>query len=156
MNGIEAKESNDLSMSHTIEELEGMKVLLVEDNDINQMIIRDILVDMGLKVIITSNGAEALEVVNPGFDFVLMDIQMPVMNGLMAVKIMKYREELNTVPIIALTANVMPEQIESYYQEGFDAYCSKPIMINELAQTLLQMYDKYHIKQTDKSTKDKA
>ncbi len=138
------EEVDEAASTYTINELEGMKVLLVEDNDINQMIIRDILVDMGLKVIITSNGAEALEVVNPAFDFVLMDIQMPVMNGLMAVKIMKYREELNKVPIIALTANVMPEQIESYYKEGFDAYCSKPIMVNELAQTLLQMYDKFH------------
>lgn len=141
----EIAEVDELSTSLTISELEGMKVLLVEDNDINQMIIRDILVDMGLKVIITSNGAEALEVVNPGFDFVLMDIQMPVMNGLMAVKVMKYREELQGVPVIALTANVMPEQIDSYYREGFDAYCSKPIMVNELGQTLIQMYEKFHI-----------
>lgn len=141
----EVQEINETSLSLTIHELKGMKVLLVEDNDINQMIIRDILVDMGLRVIITNNGAEALEVVNPGFDFVLMDIQMPVMNGLMAVRVMKYREELKNVPIIALTANVMPEQIESYHNEGFDGYCSKPIMVNELAQTLLQMYEKYHL-----------
>lgn len=141
----EVEETLEQGTNRTMGELQNMKVLLVEDNDINQMIIRDILVDMGLKVIITNNGAEALEVVNPAFDFVLMDIQMPVMNGLMAVKIMKRRTELSAIPIIALTANVMPEQIESYYNEGFDAYCSKPIMVNELAQTLLQMYEKFHM-----------
>lgn len=143
----EVEETLEQGTNRTMGELQNMKVLLVEDNDINQMIIRDILVDMGLKVIITSNGAEALEVINPAFDFVLMDIQMPVMNGLMAVKIMKRRTELSEIPIIALTANVMPEQIESYYNEGFDAYCSKPIMVNELAQTLLQMYEKFHAKE---------
>lgn len=142
--GVEA--ISEKAMDRTMNELKGMKVLLVEDNDINQMIIRDILVEMGLKVIITNNGKEALEVVNPQIDFVLMDIQMPVMNGMIAIKEMKKRKDLTSVPIIALTANVMPEQIESYYKEGFDAYCSKPIMINELAQTLLQMYEKYHLK----------
>lgn len=122
----------------------GLKVLLVEDNEINQMIIRDILVDLGMRVIITGNGVEALEVANSSFDFILMDIQMPVMNGVMAVKIMKLRDELKNIPIVALTANVMPDQIETYIREGFDAYCSKPIMLGELTQTMLDMYERFH------------
>lgn len=129
----------------TIKELIGMKVLLVEDNDINQMVIKDILAEIGLKVVIAKDGKEAVEVVSKEFDFVLMDIQMPVMDGIMAVGIMKKNEDLMGVPIIALTANVMPEQVDSYYEAGFDAYCSKPIVINELSQTLIEMYEKYHM-----------
>jgi CheY-like chemotaxis protein len=138
------KEENTVPIVTTMAALIGMKVLLVEDNDINQLIIRDILHEMGLKVVITNNGAEAMEVINPRFDFVLMDIQMPVMNGIMAIRLIKQSDSLKNLPIIALTANVMPEQIESYYAEGFDGYCSKPIMVNELAQTLTLMYEKYH------------
>ncbi len=124
----------------TAETLKDKKVLLVEDNDINQMIIRDILVDIGMKVVIASNGVEALEVVGANFDFVLMDIQMPIMDGLMAVKIMKYREEISGLPVIALTANVLPEQIEQYLNEGFDGYCSKPIHVHDLVETMLECY----------------
>jgi CheY-like chemotaxis protein len=138
------KEEQETPSLATVESIVGMKVLLVEDNDINQLIIRDILHELGLKVIITSNGAEAMEIISSQFDFVLMDIQMPVMNGIMAMRLIKQQEDLKHIPIIALTANVMPEQIESYYAEGFDGYCSKPIMVNELVQTLRLMFEKYH------------
>lgn len=126
----------------TIKELEGKKILLVEDNDINQLIIKDILFDMGFKVVIASNGLEAVEIANEEFDVILMDIQMPVMDGISAVKLLKVKEELKNTPIIAFSANVMPEQIREYLKAGFDGYCSKPIIVKELEKTLIDTYKK--------------
>jgi len=110
----------------------GKKVLLVEDNPVNQRVAKRILSKLGVEVTIASNGAEALERVGAAsFDAVLMDCQMPVMDGFTASRRIREGEALRAdrrrLPIIALTANVMSEDRENCIAAGMDAHLGKPI-----------------------------
>jgi two-component system sensor histidine kinase/response regulator len=110
----------------------GKKVLLVEDNPVNQRVAKRILAKLGVEVTIASNGAEALERVGASsFDAVLMDCQMPVMDGFTASRRIREAEaqrgDRKRLPIIALTANVMSEDRENCIAAGMDAHLGKPI-----------------------------
>jgi two-component system, sensor histidine kinase and response regulator len=110
----------------------GKKVLLVEDNPVNQRVAKRILTKLGVEVTIASNGAEALERVGAAdFDAVLMDCQMPVMDGFTASRRIREAEaqrgDQRRLPIIALTANVMSEDRENCIAAGMDAHLGKPI-----------------------------
>jgi len=101
-------------------------ILLAEDNTDNQNLISLLIRKTGLQVTIVSNGEQALLEIGKGaFDLILMDIQMPVMDGLEATKVL--RQQAYTGPIVALTANVMKEDIERYMATGFNDHLSKPI-----------------------------
>jgi len=107
-------------------------VLLVEDNPVNQRVAKRILTKLGVEVTIASNGAEALERVGAAdFDAVLMDCQMPVMDGFTASRRIREAEaqrgDQRRLPIIALTANVMSEDRENCIAAGMDAHLGKPI-----------------------------
>ena len=111
------------------------KVLLAEDNKDNQELFSIYLHRMSLDVTIAENGQEAVDAIKEDdFDLVLMDIRMPVMNGLDAMKIL--RKDGFEKPIIALTANAMPEDQDACYECGADGFLTKPININEFTQTL--------------------
>jgi CheY-like chemotaxis protein len=122
------------------DEIKGKKILVVEDNEVNQLMIRDILMNMELTVVLANNGVEAIEIANKYFDFILMDIQMPKMDGISAVKLLKQNEDLKEIPIIAFSANAMPEQIKTYIKAGFDGYCTKPIIIKDLQRVLIEAH----------------
>ncbi|MDR3281345.1 MAG: response regulator [Synergistaceae bacterium] len=111
------------------ESLRDMRVLIVEDNEINQIIASDLLAEMGVITEIVGTGVEALKVLDEGneFDAVLMDIQMPEMDGITAT--LKIRENSNykTLPIIALTAHSMPEDRELSLKSGMNDHITKPI-----------------------------
>jgi signal transduction histidine kinase/CheY-like chemotaxis protein len=112
-------------------------VLLVEDNEINQMIAEAMLESIGLNVTVAANGQQALDKVEEkDYDLVLMDIQMPVMDGITACR--KIRESNQLLPIIALTANVMSDDILKYQVEGFNGHIAKPIDLDVLIQVLSQ------------------
>lgn len=112
-------------------------VLLVEDNEINQMIAEAMLESIGINVTVAANGQQALdEVKDKNYDLVLMDIQMPVMDGITACR--KIRESNQLLPIIALTANVMSDDILKYQVEGFNGHIAKPIDLDVLIQVLAQ------------------
>jgi signal transduction histidine kinase/BarA-like signal transduction histidine kinase len=112
-------------------------VLLVEDNEINQMIAEAMLESIGINVTVVANGQQALdEVKEKNYDLVLMDIQMPVMDGITACR--KIRETDQSLPIIALTANVMSDDILTYQVEGFNGHLAKPIDLDVLMQVLVQ------------------
>jgi CheY-like chemotaxis protein len=112
-------------------------VLLVEDNKINQMIAEAMLESMGINVTVAANGQQALdEVKEKNYDLVLMDIQMPVMDGITACR--KIRETNQSLPIIAFTANVMADDILKYQVEGFNGHIAKPIDLDVLMQVLVQ------------------
>ena len=102
------------------------KILLVEDNNLNRLLAHTILTEYGAIVTEAVNGAEAVELVRNGsFDIVLMDIQMPVMDGIQATKII--RKDINTTtPIIALTANAIKGKLEEYLQAGMNDFIYKP------------------------------
>lgn len=111
------------------------RVLVVEDNEINQLVIRDLLELLGLEVDIAQNGEIGVQCVkeNP-YDLVLMDLQMPVMDGLGAAR--RIREFNTTVPIIALSAAVMEKDKQSTLQSGMNAHLSKPIDHGALMEIL--------------------
>lgn len=112
------------------------EVLLVEDNEINQLIAVEIIQDLGLNVDLAENGVEALSCIdNKQYDLIFMDIQMPEMDGIEAT--LKIREQFtdNELPIVALTANVMEEEIAHYLSIGMNAYVGKPFDKDYLQET---------------------
>ncbi|WOE69205.1 ATP-binding protein [Hydrogenimonas thermophila] len=102
------------------------KVLVAEDNPVNQMLISELLKDRGIDATIVENGIEALDELNRNqYDLVLMDVNMPKMDGIEATK--KLRESGFKTPIVALTANVMAEEKSAYMKAGMNDHLSKPI-----------------------------
>lgn len=124
-----------------IEMLRGKRVMLVEDNDINQEIGVALLEQLGMEVIVASNGAEAVGILGKeDVDIILMDIQMPVLDGLSAARIIreKGRHKMRQVPIIAMTAHAMWEDREKSLTAGMNDHITKPIDVNELTERLLR------------------
>ncbi len=116
------------------------RVLLAEDNPVNQEVAKAMLQRMGLDMTIANNGQEALALIDRlSFDLVLMDCQMPVMDGFEASRRIRQREQtmgLNPLPIIALTANAISGDREHCLAQGMDDYLSKPFSQLQLNQTL--------------------
>ena len=112
------------------------RILAAEDNPTNQLILRALLEPFDIALTVVADGREAVEAWAGGsFDLILMDMQMPVLDGADAtieIRERERREGLARIPIIALTANVMSDQIEAYARVGMDGYVSKPIEITEL------------------------
>ncbi|MBF0191036.1 MAG: response regulator [Magnetococcales bacterium] len=120
----------------------GVRLLLVEDNPLNQMVAREILADFGLTVEIAGNGAEAVaRVAREDFDGVLMDLQMPVMDGLTATRrIRALTGRAATLPIVAMTAQAMPGDRDRCLEAGMNDYLSKPIERRALAAVLSKWF----------------
>jgi len=113
------------------------RVLLVEDNDINQLVAKDILEQVGIQVSIASNGEEAIKHVRANkFDAVLMDVQMPIMDGYKATGILRKTYSSSELPIIAMTANALSGDREKSIESGMNDYISKPIDPKLLLETL--------------------
>jgi signal transduction histidine kinase/ActR/RegA family two-component response regulator len=120
---------------NTAPDASGASVLLVEDNSVNQDIARSMLEMMGHTVCVAANGADALNALVGGrFDLILMDIQMPVMDGLEATaRIRAMDDPIRRTPIIAMTANVLPQQVEAFRRAGMDDHLGKPFKREHLA-----------------------
>ncbi|MEY4602980.1 MAG: hypothetical protein RIT43_272, partial [Bacteroidota bacterium] len=117
------------SVPHDFSMLKGCRVLIVEDNFINQMVTRDLLEDMGVRVSIAENGKLALEALEKEtFDVVLMDMQMPVMDGFEAMRIIRGDSSISGLPILALTANATRSEYEKCMTYGASDYLSKPFL----------------------------
>lgn len=110
---------------------DGLRVLLAEDNRMNQRLIGTMLGKVGCVVTIVSDGREAVDAVRAAveepFDIVLMDIQMPRMDGLEATSIIRHELQMATLPIIALTANVFADEVEGHRAVGVNGHAGKPI-----------------------------
>ena len=114
---------------------DSLQILLVEDNPINQKLAVRLLEKHGHEVILARNGHEALkQLENEGFDLVLMDVQMPEMDGLQATRAVRQKEKTTGahLPIVAMTAYAMQADQERCLAAGMDAYISKPINVKEL------------------------
>ena len=125
--------------------LQGVKILVVEDNAINRLIVSDILAASGAQVHVVENGLECIQTVKlETFDIILMDIHMPIMDGVEATKVI--RSDSNTalasMPIIALTANVMKDDITHYLSIGMNAHVAKPIKAKTLRDTIISCLNK--------------
>jgi two-component system sensor histidine kinase/response regulator len=119
--------------------LAGIRVLVVEDNDINQQVARELLEDVGITVHIANNGREGVDMVRThSYDAVLMDMQMPVMDGYTASRTLREDATLAGLPIIAMTAHAMAGEREKCLDAGMNDYLSKPVAPETLYQTLLR------------------
>ncbi len=116
----------------------GLDILLVEDIEINQEVIMELLSYVGLSLRLAKNGAEALdEVARKLPDLILMDCQMPVMDGYTATRELRKTYDAKELPIIALTANAMGKDVESCIAAGMNAHLSKPIRMENLHEKML-------------------
>lgn len=137
-----AKENTLLFNENTDIKLEGLKILLVEDNKLNMEIIKDILKRHGAIITGAENGKIAVDIFSNSqinyFDLILMDVMMPVMDGLTATKTIRNikRIDANSIPIIAMTANAYEEDIRKTLEAGMNAHIYKPIEINTFLNTL--------------------
>lgn len=133
---LETKESN---ISNNANVLKGSKILLVEDNKINQMVAVGMLENLDIEVEVAFNGKEAVDLAKENeYDLILMDLQMPIMDGYEATKqILELSNHKNT-PIVALSAAVMMEDKELSYASGMVAHLAKPMDEDELVATLIK------------------
>ena len=126
--------------------IEGMKILLVEDNDLNLEVAQYILEDAGAEIIVARNGLESVELFeqseSDSFDVILMDVMMPVMDGLTATKRIRRlkRKDARTVPVIAMTANVFNEDIIAAKEAGMNEHIAKPLDFDKLIHTLAKYF----------------
>jgi two-component system sensor histidine kinase/response regulator len=138
----EQSPATSLSMAPSGEQLEtrnGLRILLAEDNPVNQKIAVRLLKRQGYQVSAVNDGGEALAALGrEHFDLVLMDIQMPVLNGYETTKAIRAREQLTGqhIPIVALTAHTLNGDREQCLSAGLDSYASKPIRLAELAAAI--------------------
>lgn len=128
-----------LDETRCTENLKGAEILVVEDSSTNQLVVRGYLEKMHLNVAVASNGREAIEWVREQiFDVILMDIQMPIMDGYEATKKIRHLPNGLQVPIIALSASVMHDDIQSCLKTGMNDHLSKPIDIRLLEKCLIK------------------
>lgn len=133
----EKSESSSLFDSFGRLGIQGRRILLVEDNEINTMILEEFLEPTGAKVKSVTNGQEAVEAVKEQlFDLILMDMQMPVMGGLEATEIIRGLPHGASVPIVAITANALKEDKERGLAVGMDDYMTKPIEPSDFLKML--------------------
>ena len=123
----------------------GRKVLLAEDNELNQLIAQAILTESGLDVVIANNGEEAVKLMEESpagtYDIILMDIQMPVMDGYQASRLIRALEdpEKARVPIVAVTANAFEEDRKLALEAGMNGHLAKPYDIPKMLETLTDL-----------------
>jgi CheY-like chemotaxis protein len=123
----------------TLSHIRGARILLAEDNELNQQVAREFLAKGGLSVVIANNGQEALDAVQrQPFDVVLMDLHMPVMDGFEATRRIHALAGLENLPIIAMTAAAMSQDRAASTAAGMVAHVAKPIDPQELADTLVR------------------
>ncbi len=125
------------ALQQHLSRLKGARILLVEDNEINREVALDLLHDEGIVVETASDGRQALEILErERFDGVLMDCQMPVMDGFAATSALRERPALRDLPVIAMTANAMVGDRERALAAGMNDHIAKPIVIDEMFATL--------------------
>jgi CheY-like chemotaxis protein len=127
------------SAVHNKGDLSNINVLLVEDNLVNQLVAKELLMSMKAKVTIADNGQRALDSLNENtFDIVLMDIQMPVMDGLTATKEIRKQEKHQNLPIIAMTAHAREEDKLRSIAAGMNLHIAKPVTAQLLLTSIMQ------------------
>ena len=141
-------ERPDESAAEEAKSIRGLCLLLVEDNDLNAEIAQTMLEDEGAQVTVAENGKRAVERFQsslPGtFDAILMDVMMPVMDGLTATRAIRAldRPDAATVPILAMTANAFKENAEKCFAAGMNAHLTKPLRPEEMVRAIARCCDK--------------
>lgn len=123
--GVSGHQGNDMAAS-------SLHILIVEDNAVNRLILGRNLSKMGFEVDVAENGYEAIHMLDiQNYDMILMDINMPVMNGIEATEIIRKKLGLST-PIISITANTLEVERKKFFQAGINDYLTKPFRTDAL------------------------
>jgi len=118
-------------------------ILIVEDNERNRKLVRDVLQFRGFRTAEAETAEEGLKLAEQAAPaLILMDIQLPGMNGIEALERLRANSATSTIPVVAVTASVMSHDRERVMSAGFDAYVGKPIDINEFLSTVVQMLER--------------
>jgi len=141
--GHETRPTRVAGPAATTHEAAGIRILLVEDNEVNQQVATELLESAGAIVRIANHGGEAVRILTEGeqpppFDVVFMDIQMPEVDGFTATRLLRARPELQALPIIAMTAHALLEERQRCVEAGMNDHVSKPIEPDALFATLLR------------------
>jgi two-component system sensor histidine kinase/response regulator len=138
----EEKRTSARDVSVVIEDLaaiKGAEILLAEDNELNQEVAVGLLQDAGFKVDIANNGQETLEMLpKKAYDIILMDMQMPIMDGVTATRKIRKDEHYKDLPIVAMTANAMEQDKQKCLEAGMNDHVGKPIEPDDLFRSLLK------------------
>ena len=139
--------SGSRNNSQYLEVLEGVKVLLVEDNPVNQKVAQGILKRVGVEVEILNDGVDALELAKQGgldaFELILMDVEMPIMDGITATRAIRALKSIKQIPIIAMSARALNEDVSAFEQAGMNDSVPKPINPEQL-YSVVARFSKNH------------
>lgn len=140
MGQIELKQRQDQELIEKVKRISGARILLVEDNELNQQVASELLQQAGMVVEYALNGKEAVELarLNDRYDLVFMDIQMPQMDGYEATHTLRSFEEFAELPIVAMTAHAMQGERERCKEAGMNDYLTKPIEPEQLHELLVR------------------
>jgi len=141
--GIEGQRFAESKDNGAILDARGIRVLLVEDNEMNQQVATELLESAGAIVVVANNGGEAVKILTggdqgPAFDVVFMDLQMPEMDGFTTTRLLRRAPGLHKLPIIAMTAHALVEERQRCLDAGMNDHVSKPIDPDHLLSTLLR------------------
>ena len=115
-----------------------VKILIADDNIINQKVITSLLSTSGVNVVVANNGQEVLDILKTdnNFSIIFMDLHMPILDGYQASKSIKENSNYNHIPIIALSGNIMPDEIKKMQNIGIEAYLQKPLNVDAFYDTI--------------------
>jgi len=141
---LEQQDASSLAAAFENLDLKTRRILVAEDNPINQFVLQELLEPTGVQIVLANNGQEAVDAVqaDDSFDLVLMDMQMPIMGGLEATLKIRELSTAQSLPIIAVTANAMEEDKDKGLAIGMNAYLTKPIDPAELLRVLRVWLDR--------------
>jgi two-component system cell cycle response regulator DivK len=121
----------------------GERVLIVEDNEKNMKLVRDVLQATGYRTLEATTGEEAIELsLSQAPALVLMDVQLPGIDGVEALERLRQNERTALIPVLALTAQAMSGDRERFLEAGFDGYLAKPVDVGELIETVREHCDR--------------
>jgi CheY-like chemotaxis protein len=125
-------------LTDAMAQLKGARILLVEDNDMNQELAMELLANAGIEVVLANHGKEAVDILakDANFDGVLMDCQMPVMDGYTATREIRKNPQFKDLPIIAMTANAMAGDKEKVMEAGMWDHIAKPLNVGDMFATI--------------------
>ena len=138
------QQTNRAEVHESVFDFRGRRLLLVEDNELNREIAVALLESTNAEIVTAENGQEAVELFDRSepayYDLILMDIQMPVMNGLEATRTIRglNRVDAGSIPIIAMTANAFAEDVQNSLDAGMNAHISKPMDRNRVCSCIQQ------------------
>lgn len=135
---VSSQSQRTQSSQEAQKQLAGARMLLVEDNDLNQELVTELLQNVGVTVVVANDGKQALDILARDTDFacILMDCQMPVMDGYTATRQLRRNPALIDTPVIAITANAMQIDRERSIESGMNDHVAKPIQVDQLYLTL--------------------